>query len=257
MKFVTIKGASYTESWPVEGNIVERVAITVELHNRDNPDDLWVKSRREKVKKFSFLFIVLAFLVSCASPVINQPVQTLAPTVTPDQPIQSTQAIPSPPNVVGDVKLAKYIRLPGSIVSRGNFGVFTDPDESKCTDPESVYIFFDDNSIVQYKPYEGGYSNLADRARITIELRLRDWPDAPWDYVAVPPTPPPPPVTEFDPILKPLTIAFCDDTGVIRWSYTATDNADYDRVLGVLAMTLELHNRDNDPDCHVVYGGKV
>lgn len=167
------------------------------------------------------------------------------------------KTVPPIPGDMGDVKSAKWIRLPGAIVSRGAMGAFYDPDEALCTEPESIYLFYDDFSIVQYKPLEGYYANLAQRGRLTVEIHNRDNPDALWDLIAVGPPPPPPPITSNDPVLDPLVVAFVDDTGTIQWSYTAEDNTDYDRVLTVLQMTLEIHNRDNDPDCHIVLGGRA
>lgn len=201
------------------------------------------------MKKIVFLMVAVLFvfsLIGCADTVVG--------------PAGPGGVVGSPPNPLGDgVKSAKYIRLPGSIVSRGMSGAFTDPDESLCTEPESVYIFYADKSIVQYKPLEGYYSLLADAARLTCEIHNRDFAEAPWDYIAVNPPLPPPPVTSNDPVLEPLHIAFCDDNGVIYWEMVAVDNADYDRIVNTSTLITELErwNRDNDPDCHAVLGGRL
>jgi hypothetical protein len=211
----------------------------------------------KKMKKILFIMLILVSLVSCTSPIIPDVVEPVI-AVGPEVPAGPDGTVATPPNPFGDsVKSANYIRQPGSIVSRGLAGAFTDPDEGLCNEPETIYIFYDDNSIVRYKPNEGQYSMIADSARYTCDLHNRDNPTIPWDYITVAPLPPPPPVTSNDPVLEPLHLALVDDTGYIWYEYTMPNNAEYDYAVSVIHYDLEIWNRDHDPDCHVVYGGRL
>ena len=44
------------------------------------------------------------------------------------------------------------------------------------------------------------------------------------------------------------------EENIVR-DYTATDNADYDYKMIAVRTTLEIYNRDNDPDCYTLGGG--
>jgi hypothetical protein len=189
--------------------------------------------------------LILLALVACTSPTnITEHIGLDAPPL---------------PAAMGDVKLAKWIRLPHAIVSRGAMGAFTDPDEATCTEPDSIYLFYDDMSIVQYKPLDGQYANLAMRGHITVELHNRDNPDALWDYVAVAPPYVDPTVVTPDPdpvppagvayyVTKTHTIAetYAYEPGGQTWASWCT----------AVALNLELTNRDRpaDDQWHQVLG---
>lgn len=156
-------------------------------------------------------------------------------------------------DMIADAAGAVWIAYP-STASRN---INTDAAvRAKCDQDGWGYIFYEDEAVIGYEPFPENISLMHDAIRVTVELHNRDNPDKPWDFINVG-MPVWIPDTSHDPVLAPLVVAFCDDTGAIRWQYTAEDNADYDRVLGVLALQLELWNRDNDPDCHVVLGGRV
>lgn len=58
----------------------------------------------------------------------------------------------------------------------------------------------------------------------------------------------------------PLTIYFFPvgtEPGDELWLrlYTAEDNDDYSRICGSIRTTLEIYNRDHDPDAYILYGG--
>lgn len=69
-------------------------------------------------------------------------------------------------------------------------------------------------------------------------------------------------ITVLDPPWQPepLHIYFfpigeeLEETGWAR-VYVADNNTHYQQLLGTIGTTLEVYNRDNDPDCYIVYGG--
>lgn len=198
------------------------------------------------MKRLFFLVLAILAMASCQNPANISVQQVLAPAI--------------PAGWEGMVDEAKYIRTPNVIASRTilvDGRIVDDPIAAMCTEVETVYMFYSDNSVVQFFPIPGRYDLLMRCAQIDVELHNRDNPNDLWGAICVGPPPPPPANTSNDPVIAPLQYALVDEAGVIHMIYTCDDNADYLASDIRWQQYLELYNRDNDPDCHIVRGGTL
>jgi hypothetical protein len=135
----------------------------------------------------------------------------------------------SPPSM-GSAKEVNVLRYPSGVVTKSARGLIAqnDPLAAACDDPGTVYMFYDNNALVQYIPFDGGYSSLADSAKLACELNPS------WDYISVPP--PGLHVNySHDPVCPVLTIMFLDNDGNLAlninsgqtFTYVCADAAEY------------------------------
>ena len=189
------------------------------------------------MKRFLFLLLVLV-LASCSSPT-----SVKLPTYTP----------PS----MSAAKDMKVLRAPdGYSLPKGL--AENDPLAGACNEPGTVYMFYDDNALVQYIPFTGGYLSLADAAKITVESHNSLHPSSPWDFISV--TPPGPIVdTSHDQPCPVLHIQFVDHHGNVVKDYDMGDAAYYHQMInnGAVQLSWELYNgqRPTDDPLHILYGG--
>lgn len=149
---------------------------------------------------------------------------------------------------------SEFIAYPGGGMARK---INDDPKvKEKCDKPKHSYIFFDDESVIEYAPPSGDVdgSVMLNAIKLTIEIHNRDNPDLLWDYMGVPPVITHPD-TGNDPILGVWQVALVLDDGTIVRQWQA--EFDWEWAMwksSVIALELELYNRDNDPDAHTVWG---
>ena len=193
----------------------------------------------------TILLAVLA-LAACETPT---EVVTQSPPADDDQ---SPTLLDDPRLTLVDAASTKWLRLPASYrgIADG------DPVAAYCTEPGWSYIFFDDAAVIGYEPLPDNATVMHDAVRITVELHNRDNPGAEWDYINVAPIGPSPPDVSNDPVLDVWQYALClDDGSIVGGPYTAEYDYEWEawKTSGA-ALELEMYNRDNDPDAHIVWG---
>jgi hypothetical protein len=153
-------------------------------------------------------------------------------------------------DLISSASDSKWIRKP--VASRGIADA--DPVASQCNEAGWSYIFFDDAGVIGYEPFSGSESVMHDAVRLEVELHNRDNPDKEWDYINVG-LPVDPPDTSNDPVLGKWQVALVLDSGTIVRQWQA--EFDWEWAMwkgGTIALELELYNRDNEPDAHIVWG---
>lgn len=149
--------------------------------------------------------LVLLFVLTLASCEI-----VVAPTPAAQNPEYT------PPSM-GDVKAVNILRYPSGVVTKsllGNGKAEADPLFAACDDPGTVYMFYDDNALVQYVPKDGFYQLFSSAAKLTVELHNSTNPSELWDYVSVS-LPGPNVDYSHDPAVAPLEAKFLDNDGNI------------------------------------------
>jgi hypothetical protein len=199
--------------------------------------------------KYIFVLLIAIVLAGCDNPasIIVQPVAI----PTADSPEYGTSNDPRLDMV--DAADAKWIRKPYTVAGRGIADA--DPVAPLCNQPGWAYIFYDDFAVIGYEPFPDAVDIMHRAVAITVELHNRDFPDDAWDYINVGMPLPPPPVVDNDPTLEPWQCALVLDTGVIVQFYQAEFDWEWrmwkERIMN---QQLEMYNRDNDPDAHLVWG---
>lgn len=153
------------------------------------------------MKKLLFMFLI-TLLYSCS--------QAQSPKTDTPQVKEYT-----PPELTG-AKDSRVLRYPTGYSVKSIIGggiAEADPLASSCTEPGTVYIFYDDNALVQYIPFEGGFYAISQNASLTCEARNSTHPrNEWWDYISV--NYPMPKVDySHDPSIHPLEIKFLDNDG--------------------------------------------
>lgn len=191
-----------------------------------------------------FILILLVFLASCSEVIyIEKPAQP-EPDYSQDSRLK----------MISFSESSNFIAYPGGLMARK---LNEDPDvKERCKKPKHSYIFFDDEAVIEYEPPTGDTdgSVMQSAVRLTIELHNRDNPELIWDFINVPPEVIPPDISN-DPVLNVWQVALVLDSGeIVRswqaefdWEWTAWKS-------NVIAMELELYNRDNEPNAHIVWG---
>lgn len=186
------------------------------------------------MNRFFVVFAILAF-ISCSQPVMEVDTYNLAT---------------DPRLTMVDAASTKWLRHP-----YGKGIADDDPIAEHCNEPGWSYIFYDDLAVIGYEPLPDNTTVMHDAVRLTVELHNRDNPLAEWDYINVAPIQPPPPVTSNDPVLGHWQVALVLDDGTIVQFYQAVYDWEWNMwKSSSMALTLELYNRDNDPDAHLVWG---
>lgn len=207
------------------------------------------------MKKILIVFLVALLFASCKDPVstIITETQTLAEQYADDPRLSSVSA-----------KSAVWIAYPRqgtrsheeSPESAGR-GMNTNPEViALCCMPGWSYIFYDDEAVIGYEPFPDNIAVTQDAARITVESHnnLAE-PGEEWGVIIVS-VPVIPPDTSHDPDLGKWQMCFCLDDGTIVMG-PLTAEFDFEWIAwksSVAALTLEMYNRDNDPDAHIVWG---
>lgn len=157
-------------------------------------------------------------------------------------------------NLIAFSDTSKFIAYPGGTIARG---INADLEVVElCDEPTWGYIFFDDQAVIGYEPPPGDMdgSVIQGAIKLTVEIHNRDNPGLEWDYLNVPPVVIPPD-TSNDPVLGVWQVALVLDSGEIVRQWQA--EFDWEWAMwksNVIALELELYNRDNDPDAHIVWG---
>jgi len=191
-----------------------------------------------------FLFL-LVFLVSCSPEVIFV-----------DKPVDQEPDYSNDPRLkmISFSDSSKFIAYPGGKMSRA---INEDGEVVAACDQEKwAYIFFDDEAVIGYEPPMGDSdgSVMQNAVKLTVEIHNRDNPDLLWNYINVPPVVTPPD-TGNDPVLGVWQVALVLDTGETVRQWQAEFDWEWAMWKGsVIALELELYNRDNDPDAHTVWG---
>lgn len=194
-------------------------------------------------KLFSFVLLLLIMLISC--------IQSVPEVITEETPIviDDQQSLVVPGGFDGIVSSVRYIRVPSRGIANG------DPVASLCNVTGCVYMFYHDESVIEYTPLEDCYSILKQAANITCESHNMDFPYLPWDYIAN--DPPVIPIdTSNDPVLGLWQVAYVLESGEIVKFYQAESLEEFQswKNLNIINLMLESYNQDYNPDAHVVWG---
>ena len=148
------------------------------------------------MKNILLLFTVL-FFVGCQNPTGGQTptVTTTPPTTTPTTPVTtpptSTPTVTTPtyvPPAIDGTKSVTVLRYPStasrSIAARGAIAQ-ADPLIASCNVPGSIYMFYDDNALVQYVPLDGTYTMFSLACKGDVEAHNALNPGSLWDIVTV------------------------------------------------------------------------
>ena len=226
------------------------------------------------MKRILVAFLVVFLVLSACDTGNNKPSDPIAenPGENPEtpgdgpivEPVDPSNPIdPLPEEVEDDARLVafgaksvKWLRRP--VTSREVvFNIADgDPIAAYCTEPGWAYIFYNDQAVIGYEPFPDRIDVMHRAVEITVVSHNLEKPNEEWGYINVPPIAPPPPITTNDPILGKWQYALCLDTGeVVAGPYTAEYDFEWQMWKeGVVRLTCELYNRDNDPDAHIVWG---
>ena len=137
----------------------------------------------------TILFLSLIFLVSCVDPTkIGHQDDPSAPsdpgtTGGPDLPVYVPPAMDGAKETI--VLRAPHGYAISASRSRGVIAL-SDPIIGACNEPGSVYMFYSEGALVQYKPEDGNYTAFSLTAKITVELHNSTNPESDWwDFVSV------------------------------------------------------------------------
>lgn len=130
-----------------------------------------------------------------------------------------------------------------------------DPILAYCVAPGWVYLFYEDGAVIGYEPFPDNVSVLHAAAVYEVSLHNREYPDAPWDYIAVP-MPVVGPDTSHDPVMGVWQVALVlDDGSIAQGPYTAETEAEWNIWKSGTARTqLDTYNATHDDDAHLVWG---
>jgi len=213
------------------------------------------------MKNVIFAIMLAMVLASCENPVQIVP-----------EPIPMDEYYANDPRLtaVGGAEDARWIAYPRQsastkapgvprIVVPGNgnaYGINKNPHVlAQCVEPGVGYIFYDDEAVIAYEPFPDNPSIMYRAIELTVEIHNRDNPDNAWGYINVPPVASPPPDTSNDPVLGLWEVALVLDDGTIVEFYKAEFDWEWDMWKSrTMRLQLELYNRDNDPDAHIVWG---
>ena len=205
------------------------------------------------MRKALFLLALAVALTAC-----QQPVSVDTPPVN-GGPIFEDPIIEEPwqndeRTTLIDAAGYKWLRKPQAARSMARSMLANDPIVAHCTTPGWSYIFYDDQAVIGYEPFPDNVSVMHRAVSLTVELHNRDNPGREWAFinVGIPITPPD---TSNDPVLGRWQVALVLDDGTIAELYTAEFDWEWTRWRGGgMNLQLELYNRDNDPDAHLVWG---
>ena len=164
----------------------------------------------------AILFLSLLFLVSCVDPTkIGHQDDPKAPgqPSSPDIPYGPNHPIYVPPHYDGATP--NVLRPPHGYASASIFrGAMAqnDPMYGACTEPGTIYMFFDNGALVQYIPDSGTYTILSLAFKGDVERHNYQYPNAQWDVVTVS-VPGLVHDLSHDPPYKVLTIRFLTNAG--------------------------------------------
>jgi len=157
------------------------------------------------MKKLVFFVLVALVLIACEPPV------EIADIIVGDP-------VYVPPPIEG-AKEINVLRVPDEYVAKSARGLIaqSDPLIGECTEPGTVYMFYDDNALVQYVPYGNeSYPQLANTAKLTVELHNSTSPvELWWDYISVS-APGFVFDTSHDPPSEVLTVRFLNNDGTLH-----------------------------------------